>query len=554
MFRFSYAAKVGLIFLIAIFLFFMVLRTLGYDLWRPKAKGYYITAVFETTKGLQKGYEVQYNGYWLGEVFDIKPHAFGDVAVILLIYNDRSIIHEHASFTIAQQSIFGANLVYIGESKGGVLIARGKENGNTYTVQMPRGQTILHSNVYYHGESIGVVVDIINSPDKKFTDIVTIELKDGVDIKLNVEQSFVASRHREKRMPLTGGVYSMEEVITGRIDIFDRLNDGAIVVGYREPSPEDLVVSANELVESVSGAIENVSDSLAQLVANVDGVLMALSGELAGEGEGTIKSELVKAIQGLQVGLENIQTLTTSLNEILDDAQPRMEGIFENVEDITENIEAATTEITDLLTDPELSESIKTSIANLEMATDSVLKTIEEIESLITDEEVQDDIKAVLSGARETIEKASETLDTAKGAFDTFSDTDFGGEFRIRYLPDPDRFASDLQFNFDPGGGNPFFYEIWLEDIGETDDLSFQLGYPFREGWQGRVGVKRGRIGVGFDYDSGLLKIKGDIYNPNDLHFDLYGSWAISDDLSFVLGFEDISKEDLFLLGIATEF
>ncbi len=554
MFRFSYAAKVGLIFLVAIFLFFTVLRTLGYDLWRPKAKGYYITAVFETTKGLQKGYEVQYNGYWLGEVFDIKPHSFGDVAVILLIYNDRSIIHENASFTIAQQSIFGANLVYIGESKGGALIARGNENGNTYTLQMPRGQTILHSNVYYHGETIGTVVDIINSPDEKFTDIVTIELEEDVDVNLNSEQSFVASRLREKRMPLTSGVYTMEEVVTGRIDVFDRLNDGAIVEGHREPGPEDLVVSANELVESVGGAIGNVSDSLAQLVASVDGVLSALSGELAGEGEGTIKSELVIAIQELQSGLENIQTLTTSLNDILDDAQPRIDGIFENVEDVTRNIEAATTEITDFLTDPEVSESIKASITNLEMATDSVLKTIEEIESLISDEEMQDDIRVVLSGARETIEKASETLDTAKGAFDTFSDTDFGGEFRVRYLPDPDRFASDLQFYLDPGGGNPFYYEVWIEDIGETDDLSFQLGYPFKDGWRGRIGVKRGHIGAGFDYDSGLFKIKGDIYDPNDLHLDLYGSWAISDDISFVLGFEDISEEDLFLVGIATEF
>ena len=40
-------------------------------------------------------------------------------------------------------------------------------------------------------------------------------------------------------------------------------------------------------------------------------------------------------------------------------------------------------------------------------------------------------------------------------------------------------------------------------------------------GWRGRFGVKRGHIGVGFDYEAGFFKIRGDYYDPNDPHFDI---------------------------------
>lgn len=556
MFRFSYAAKVGLIFLVAVFLLFMVLDTIGISLWKPKGTNdYYLTVVFESTKGLQKGYEVQYNGYWIGEVDDIRRHPFGDVEVVLRIFDKKKYkIHENAFFTIAQQSVFGANIVYISESKGGMLKAKSKKKDHTYIIEMPRGHSILHSDVYYHGEPIGTVVDIVKDPDNELADIVTIELDDDTAVDFNTDQSFVTSHRRETRMPLPGEEYDVEEVVVGRIDVYDRLKGGDVVEGTREPGPEDLVISANNLVESVGEAIGDVSSSLSELVTNINQVLTDLSGELTGEGEGTIKYELVASIHELEKGLKNIQALTENLNTILVDAQPRIEGIFENIEGITADIDEAVSGMSELVNDPELIESIKNTMANLEQATESVLSTIEEIEELVTDEQAKEDIKAILSGAREAIEQASETLELAKDSFDTFSETDIGGGFRVRYLPDPDRFASDLEFHFDPSGGKDFYYEVWLEDIGEADDFSFHLGYPFKDGWRGRFGVKRGHIGVGFDYEAGFFKIRGDFYDPNAPHFDIIGSWAIADDLDFTLGFEDIYEEDFIHFGIATEF
>jgi hypothetical protein len=278
-----------------------------------------------------------------------------------------------------------------------------------------------------------------------------------------------------------------------------------------------------------------------------------LTAELSGEGEGTIKAEIITAIEELQASLENVQGFTDKLDGILLDAQPRIEAILGDIEGATSSIEDATSNVTDLIADPELTESIKSTITNLEQATEEVLNTIKEIEELVSDEELKGDIKELLSSAKDTMEKASESVEKAQGALDVITDTDVGGEFRMRYLTEPERVASDFDLFVAPGQSN-MLYRLGVEDIGEGDDISFQLGYGGRRGLIGRFGIKRGQLGAGFDYRADPFLLRGDVYDPNDLHFDIYGGYAISEDFRFIIGLEDIYDEDFFHFGIGIEF
>jgi ABC-type transporter Mla subunit MlaD len=354
-------------------------------------------------------------------------------------------------------------------------------------------------------------------------------------------------------MPLTGEIYTAEEFITGRVDVYDPLNDGDVVPGLREPGPEDLVASANTLVLSASDAIGNVSDSLNELTMNLNTVLTGLAREITGEGEGTIKAELVEAIEELQMDLGKIRELADNLNSILLDARPRIEGILTDIEGATTSIDNATSTVDEFITDPEITESIRTAIANIEEASERVLATVEEIETLVSDEQLRADILGLVSDARDTMAKASDSIDKANAAMGTVSDTDVGGEFRVRYLTEPERVASDLEFSIAPSGSNAF-YQFGVEDIGDADDFTFQLGYGGRTGMRGLFGIKRGHIGAGFDYRTDMFSLRGDVYDPNDVHFDIYGGVAISDDFRFIIGFEDLYDEDFFHIGIATEF
>ncbi len=554
MFRFSYAAKVGLIFLVTVFLFFMVLGQLGYQLpWMKSTKGYLINARFESAKGLKNGDDVQYNGVLVGEVMDLQQSQFGDVMVIIRIPSDTDRFHENAFFSITQSSIFGSYLVYISEQTGGVLQSQGKENPDVYQLIMPRGKTILGSSVYYHNAVVGEVTDIVQSSTDKLSDIVTIELSKGAKIELSRDQTFVPTQRRDLSVPVAGAFQSPEESIIARIDIYNRIEPGEEIIGRREPGPEDLIASANNLIDAASGAISNVSESLNTLVANINVALEGLATEITSSEEGTVKAELVSAITKLRDGLVDVEKLTNNLNNILLEAQPRIDGILTSVEGAAADIGDATSQVKTMISDPEIEQSLRNTVANIEKATEDVVATIAEIEGLIGDDKTQEDIKAILSGARETVETASVTLKEAQHTFQSFGDTNINGQFRVRYLTEPDHFASDFELTVTPSG-RELFYRAMVEDIGDADDFSFQLGYRGNKGLGGRFGIKRGQVGAGFDYDPGDFFLRGDIYNPNDMHFDIYGGFAISKDFRFIIGFEDLYDQDLFHFGVATEF
>jgi ABC-type transporter Mla subunit MlaD len=566
MFRFSYAAKVGLLLVVGVFLFIIVLDVMGYKIWSPKrTKGYYFSIIFETTKGLQEGYDVLYNGYWIGEVGQPRRYTFGEVEVPVRIAREDYKIHRNAYFLISRESIFGGYVLLISEDKGGILMDVGKEGENVARVKMPRGQAVRAAPVLYHypgsevvdrvgpGVLIGEVYDIEKSEEDPFTDIVRIKLLPDIDIELNEDHTFVPSRSTDERLVPTAGGYDTEEVITGRIDVYERIKEGDVVVGFREPGPEDLVASADKLVKSASDAIEKVSEGLTEVVLNVNMVLSEVGEELTGEGEGTIKGELVGAIEKLKASLANVELLTENLNKQLIDVKPSFDRIVADIENATDNVEGVTSEIHDFVSDPELLDSIKDAIKNLELATEDVVRAIREIEELVSDETLKQDIKALVGDARETIEDTSHTIREIQTAIDTFNRTETGGEFRFRYLTEPEAFASDFDFTIDPPKGR-LFYRIGVDDIGEEDEFNLQLGMRAKGGWSGRFGLKRGAIGAGIDYDHGRFIMRGDVYDPNDVRFDLYGGYALSEDLRFIIGFEDLYDEDLFHFGIATTF
>jgi len=565
MFKFTYAAKVGLLFVVGIFLFFMTMGILGKKIWSfKKPKGYTITIVFENTKGLQEGYEVQYNGFWIGDVGQPQRHRFGEVEVPVHIFNNDYKIHRNAFFAISRESIFGSYILYISEGSGGILLSQDKAK-NIVTLEMPRGQTVRGAEVVYHhpseesggpvgaGTLIGTVLDIVKNPDDVFSDLVTVVMLPNTGVELTSDHTFVPSHRQEIRMvPATTG-QANESVVVGQVDVYERIKDGDTVIGFREPGPEDLVSSADTLIKSASEAIGKVSVSLTDVVANINSVLSGLGDELTGEGEGTLKSKIFAAVDKLQSGLTNVETLTGNLNSILTDAKPRIDSILAEVENAAGNVGAATSDVRNLLSDPEFTQSIQDAINNLDSATQEVLNTVKEIESLVSDESFKGDIKGLVSGARDTVEKASKTLDEAQTAISAISGTQANGEFRFRYFPDPERFASDLDFTITPPKGR-LFYRAGLDDIGETNKFNFQLGMSSGKDWAGRVGLKRGYVGAGVDYDDGRFVFHGDLYDPNDLHFDIYGGYAISKDFRVIIGFEDIYDEDLFQFGIATKF
>ena len=566
MFKFTYAAKVGLVFVVGVLLFLMALELLGWKIWSPKkAKGYTINIVFENTKGLQDGNEVQYNGFWIGDVGKAQRHRFGEVEVPVHILREDYKIHRNALFSISRESIFGSYILYISEGTGGILKSHNPDNMNIITLEMPRGETVRGAEVVYHnpslegsgvsdaGTKLGTVVDIVRNPDDPFSDLVTAVLIPNTGIELTSDHTFVASHQKQEIMVPGAAGQNPEAVIVGRVDIYERIRNGDTVVGIREAGPEDLVASADILIKSASDAIGKVSESLSDIVVNVNNILSELGVELTGEGEGTLKSKVFGAIDKLKSGLEHVEELTGNLNSILTDAKPRIDTILSGIEEATGNVGAATADVRDLLADPEFTESIKSAINNLDAATQEVLNSVKEIEDLVSDESFKEDIKGLVGDARVAVEKASETLDEAQSAMNAISGTDAGGEFRFRYLPEPERFASDLDFDITPPNGD-LFYRVGLDDIGESNRFNFQLGLKSGHGWAGRVGLKRSEVGAGIDYDDGRFILRGDLYDPNDLHFDIYGGYAISKDFRFIIGFEDLYDRDLFEFGIATKF
>jgi ABC-type transporter Mla subunit MlaD len=547
---------------------------------------------------------VQLNGNRIGEVEDITNDVSGGVVAILSIENAQPV-HEHARFSISRESIFGSYLVSIDERRSGRMDEKTPDGG--IVVYFQAGTVSEGAPVLKDGETIGWV-ESTSPTDKGRSDRAVIRLT--TDAYLDNTMAFVPANRglillsdpSRPGFPATlvkDGTLSVR-IPSGQVEIgapvvrdgepigqitsvtsIDQMTEDAVIslvaelpsgepiklipprpigtgpagvvvyesipagserTGVREPGPEDLIPHADE-------ALKGVTDQATAIMSQITSLLSSFE-ELMGPED--IRTLLDTISSEATLVADNIATLTERLNMILVESQPHITGTLENIEGITSDAQTMM-EGLNRYTDPELFDQIDALLTNLTEASDRLNSIMTDVQSYTSDEQLKEDIAGTfheahlrLQEAQGTLESVSTAIEEATTRVGAVSRIRTTGEFTMRYAPEPDHVAGDLNLRFSLRDGNTFGV-AGIDDIGENDRANVQVGWWINDSVATRAGIHRGKLGVGLDWRS-------DVYDPNDMTWDVYAGYAILPELDIVVGVEDLLQEDDLNFGLTFRF
>lgn len=526
----SAAAKVGFTAVVIVLVMMSIYKGLGWRIsWLtgPGFKTYTIKVNFTSVKGLKPGADVQLNGNSVGEVGDITNDGFGGVQVALGIKNKQAV-HEHAQFIIVRESIFGSFLVSIQEARSGYI--EGQMEGNQAELAIVAGTAGPGQLIIRENETIGQVV-AVESRDAR-SDLITAEMFNGFVI--DETMAFVS-----------------EQVTLGEkgLRVYYKLGPDVIVDGSREPGPEDLIADADTALVEITGKATELMGRLSDLLDNIQDLLDPED----------IRNLINDLSTEAKMISSNMITLTNRLNAMLADAQPHIDSTFENIEGLTAEARDLMEGIAEY-NDPEFRDSVEGIITNLETASGQLVEILDGIEQFTSDEELRENITATVAEARETLEMARDTLDSTSGAIDDavvtmdyLSSIETGAEFRIRHTPGLDRWAGDLNIRVGIEGEDAFITG-GIDDLGEANRTNARIGFWLNDESSAMAGIYRGKIGLGLDWREKAYRFVIELYDPNDLMWDIYAGYAILPELDLMIGIEDIIEDDEVNLALSYRF
>jgi len=528
--RLTSAAKVGFTAIIFALVLIGIYKGMGkFSGFSGKyAKAYNLYVSFITVKGLRPGFEVQLNGNRVGEVGKITNDGYGGVLVELKI-EDAQQIHQHAKFTINRDNIFGGYMVSIDEPLSGHMIA--PENNGQVVVRIAKGMVQLGGVVHKGGEEIGQVEAI--DPSDPRSDLVRIQLNPGIEV--DETMAFIPAH------AIGGG-------LTG-LDVYARLENGATMDGVREPGPEDLVADVDKALMQVTSEVSSIMSQVTDLISNFSGVL----------DKAKVQS-LIDTISAQAILVaDNVVKLSARLDSLVAQNQPHIDKTLQNIELVSTDAHTLVADLQKYNT-PEFRQKIDDVATNLKTATESLNSILTDLKGLTSDKEMIDKIKTTIDKANSTLTKAEETLGTAKSAIEKaqskLSDLgkiETGGDFTLRVVPDTKKWSGDLNLKLETKKGKTFV-EGGITDIGENESLRAQVGRMLSNEGSGRMGIYKGKVGVGAEWRSKPLSLKTDVYNPNEITWDIFGTWAFSPELGVVLGVEDLLGDNEANLGLKIRF
>jgi hypothetical protein len=525
------AAKVGFTAILLALVLIGTFKGLGYKFsWfgGGNANAYKIYVNFVTVKGLNSGGDVQLNGNPVGEVGEITNDGYGGVVVELNIRTGQQI-HRHAKFTIGRDSIFGGYLVTIDEALSGYLV--GSENKEQAMVRVVKGSVQLGGLVIDQGERIGKISKIAPNDDR--SDLVTIAMER--EFEVDPTMAFVPSR-------------AVGEQLAG-LDIFEKLPDGASVDGIREPGPEDLVADVDRALLGVTKDVSSVLSQVNALIANFSGVL-----------DKAKVQEMINTISSQAILIaDNIARLSSRLDSLVAENQPHINATLQNVEQVSSDAHVLLADL-QKYNSPEFRQKIEDITTNLKTATESLNLILTDLEGMTSDKETIQKIKDTINQANTTLVSAQETLDTTKKAVEKaqskmsdLGNIDTRADFTLRVAPDPNTWSGDIDFKLGTKKGKTFL-QGGVTGIGENDRVRAQIGQKLSDTTSGKLGIYKGKVSIGADFDIKDFSIGTDFYDPNEITWDIFGTWAFSPQLGIVIGVEDLLDNNQTNVGLKVRF
>ncbi len=191
-------------------------------------------------------------------------------------------------------------------------------------------------------------------------------------------------------------------------------------------------------------------------------------------------------------------------------------------------------EVNALVKDPEMQESLRTTIQNAELLSNQMLALTATVQNMANQMEVMlyrldgdgqttENIRAIAANVRETSENAKYMSERVRKMTD---DLHMPGSIDLLYNTDKSDYTLNANFKI---GSREQFAVIGAEHIG--DGTKANLQYARSNGtWTGRAGLIRSKPGVGADYTKEKWQLLADMYDFNDVKYRIRGQWSFTPD------------------------
>jgi phospholipid/cholesterol/gamma-HCH transport system substrate-binding protein len=212
-------------------------------------------------------------------------------------------------------------------------------------------------------------------------------------------------------------------------------------------------------------------------------------------------------------------------------------------------------EMNAFVTDPAMRSAMANTVANMEEISRRGVDIAENTRVM------SEDGKVITSKAIELAEQAQEIAAEAKGLLEKLSGVlgvlPSGGArlskpeltLETGYNIDQDQFTTNLFLNYPLNATGSIFGGVY--DTTERDLFTIQYAQKFRKDDRLRYGVYASKPGVGVDFNpTPRLNITGDLFDPNDLKFNLRARYLISNGVYGWLGVDRVFDGNQALIGL----
>lgn len=301
------------------------------------------------------------------------------------------------------------------------------------------------------------------------------------------------------------------------------LKQGDVVQGEKP-------IQAREIVEGIKETFDKVQE-----VSNFVKKLI---------GEGEITSSVKEILNNLQLSSKQVYELTNKFNNIAKENDEDIREIISNAKETSKNIKDASEKIKTLATDEKINKDFKEIINSVKEATEKLNGILEKVDKEILDKQTATSIKETLKNTNKILSRTNKTLDRLKQTKEKL-------QLELYHSPSSNKYKTNINLRITPSKSD-LFYQFGLNNFSESNVFNIQLGKNIKN-VDIRGGVKEGKVGCGFDYLNNKLLFSSDLYNPNELHYNIRTGYKLLTPLYFIWGSEgklSDKKENFFGLEL----
>ena len=306
---------------------------------------------------------------------------------------------------------------------------------------------------------------------------------------------------------------------------------------------------------ALKAGLTDVIDGTKVTLANLNRVLGETQGMIA-ENRGTLRQVVVNASAAVQDMRTGIAAVMAQVEDA--DLPANVKSILASLEKTAGRADALVLEMNAFVTDPAMRSAMANTVANMEEMSRRGVDIAENTRVM------SEDGKVITSKAIELAEQAQEIAAEAKGLLEKLSGflgvLPTGGtrlnkpELTLetgRNL-DQRQFTTNVFVDYPLSQKNSILGGIY--DATETNLLTLQYAQKFHNNDRIRYGIYASKPGVGVDFNpTPRVNLTADLFDPNDLKFNVRARYLISNGVYGWLGVDRIFDGNQALIGVGVK-